>query len=70
MRLINYLVKQSGNPKGITGKILLFFMDKAHKKIIEKVLVSVRGLDNKRVLDIGCGSGLAIQQLNKLILLA
>ena len=55
--------KNSGNPKGIRGRMLLRKMRECHKEIFSWGLSKVKIKPNDHILDIGCGDGFNIHNL-------
>lgn len=50
-------------PKGLAGRLFLFFMDRAHRKMWRKALRGVSLADGTSILDVGCGRGGALREM-------
>lgn len=61
MNIVKYLIAQSKNPEGDVGTFMLKMMDIAHENIINEAISPLVINGNNSILDIGCGSGLAIK---------
>lgn len=65
MNLLNQLIEQAKNPRGIIGSIMLRIMNSAHTSMNQWALEKVKVKESAVILDIGCGGGKTIQLLSK-----
>ncbi|MGE7920810.1 class I SAM-dependent methyltransferase [Viridibacillus sp. NPDC093762] len=65
MNLLDQLIEQAKNPKGIIGSIMLRIMNSAHTSMNQWALEKVKVKESAVILDIGCGGGKTIQLLSK-----
>jgi ubiquinone/menaquinone biosynthesis C-methylase UbiE len=67
MKFLDYHIgKQIRKPSGILGKILGYIMAADHKALTKWTLEQLQIEKNDSVLDIGCGSGMAIEMINNI----
>jgi len=64
MGIIEYLINQSIEPKGLIGKLMLMTMNMAHKNIFNFGLDNIRINDNSKLLDLGFGGGEALKMIS------
>ncbi len=62
-KILKYVDTQFGNPKGVFGKIICFFMNRANKKMYRAVVSRIS--NDKKILDIGYGNGYLIEKMYK-----
>jgi len=62
--LDHHIGKQIRKPSGILGRILGYIMAADHKVLTQWTLEQLQIEENDSVLDIGCGSGMAIEMIN------
>lgn len=62
MSIIDSLVEQSGNPKGIIGRIMLKIMNKIDSGLNNQIMSKLNYLESNG-LEIGCGGGESIYRL-------
>ena len=65
MGIMQYLINQSKEPKGLIGKFMLGTMNMAHKNIFKLGLENIRINDNSKILDLGFGGGMALKMISK-----
>jgi len=65
MNLLNQLIEQAKNPRGIIGSIMLRIMNSSHTSMNQWALEKVKVKESAVILDIGCGGGKTIQLLSK-----
>ena len=65
--LDHHIGKQIRKPSGILGRILGYIMAADHKALTQWTLEELHLRDNDSVLDIGCGSGMAIEMINTIV---
>jgi ubiquinone/menaquinone biosynthesis C-methylase UbiE len=67
MQFLDYHIgKQIRKPSGILGRILGYIMAADHKALTQWTLEQLQIEENDSVLDIGCGSGMAIEMINNI----
>lgn len=64
-KIINYVGRNFGNPKGLGGKISTKIMNIINKKQYKTVLDSIGSENNDNILDIGFGNGYLINKIFK-----
>ncbi len=63
MILLNKLIEQAKNPRGILGGIMVSIMNSAHKRMTIWGLGNIEIKETASVLDIGCGGGINLKLL-------
>jgi SAM-dependent methyltransferase len=66
MNPLNWLISQSGRPRGLAGWLLVRGMNRAHAPMTDWALSLISLRDSRAVLDIGCGGGGALLRLSGL----
>lgn len=62
-KILKYIDSQFGNPRGVFGKIIFFFMNKINKNMYQAVVSRIS--NEKNILDIGYGNGYLIEKMYK-----
>lgn len=62
-KILKYIDSQFGNPRGVFGKIICFFMNKINKNMYQAVVSRIS--NEKNILDIGYGNGYLIEKMYK-----
>ena len=62
-----FIGKQIRKPSGILGSLIGHIMASDHKELTDWTLDQLQLRDNDHVLDLGCGSGLAINKINNVV---
>ncbi|MGG0252609.1 class I SAM-dependent methyltransferase [Bacillus toyonensis] len=65
MSILQQLIQQAKNPRGIIGSSMLCIMNAAHTKLTKWALQKVHIKTDAVILDIGCGGGKTIHTLSK-----
>lgn len=63
MSILNKLIEQAKNPRGIVGRIMVSIMNSAHKKMTIWGLGTIEIEETASILDIGCGGGINLKLL-------
>lgn len=68
MSLLNRLIEQAKNPRGLVGSIMLSIMNNAHNGMNNWALELVKVRDDAVMLDIGTGGGQTLYKMSKIIM--
>jgi len=66
MSFLDWLIGQSGQPRGLAGRLLAGGMNRSHAPMTAWALSRVSPQDSRTVLDIGCGGGGALLRMAEL----
>ena len=62
-KILKYVDSQFGNPRGVIGEVICFFMNRINKKMYQSVVTRISKED--KILDIGYGNGYLIEKMYK-----
>jgi len=61
--LDKFIAKHLSEPKGISGRVVSFFMNRQNRRIYEKTVDILAVNDGESILDIGCGNGFVLNMI-------
>jgi len=63
MSVNNFIAKQLASPRGFSGKMVSFFMNRQNHTMYEETIRLLALSDSDSVLDIGCGNGYVLNMI-------
>ena len=67
MNLQKFIARQLAHPTGLGGKVVFSVMTRQNRPLYEEVLRVLSPKDGDKILDVGCGNGIALGMLAKKI---